>query len=101
MDQHGTTGFWNIAEETPDRIAIIDPLGERISFGDLYSRVNQISHGLRALGLTRGDHISTTLPNCIDQFAPRTQARTRLRGDDPRIRHGRAETKPHPAALPR
>ena len=69
MEGLGTTGFWKIAEETPDLLAIADPDYNEITFGELYDLINQISHGLRALGLERGDHIATTLPNCIEQIA--------------------------------
>ncbi len=64
-----TLGFYAIAEDTPDRLAIADPDYNEISYGELYQRVNQISHGLRAMGLERGDHIATTLPNTIEQVA--------------------------------
>ena len=69
MEGLGTTGFWKIAEENRDRLAIADPDYNEISFGELYDLVNQISHGLRSMGLSAGDHISTTLPNCIEQVA--------------------------------
>ena len=64
-----TLGFYAIAEETPDRLAITDPDYNEISYGDLYALVNRISHGLAAAGLRKGDHISTTLPNTIEQVA--------------------------------
>jgi long-chain acyl-CoA synthetase len=69
MEGLGTTGFWKIAEENRGHLAIADPDYNEISFGELYDLVNQITHGLKALGLKRGDHISTTLPNCIEQVA--------------------------------
>jgi long-chain acyl-CoA synthetase len=69
MEGLGTTGFWKIAEENRDRLAIADPDYREISFGELYDLVNQITYGLRSMGLEPGDHISTTLPNCIEQVA--------------------------------
>ena len=45
-----SVGFWSIAQETPERIAVISAQGEKQTFGELFTRVNQISHGLRALG---------------------------------------------------
>ena len=69
MEGLGTTGFWKIAEENRDRLAIADPDYNEISYGDLYKLVNQISHGLAAAGLEKGDHIATTLPNSIEQVA--------------------------------
>ncbi|MCH2173899.1 acyl-CoA synthetase [Myxococcota bacterium] len=68
-DEMPTLGFWKIAEEEPDRLAIADPDHNEISYGDLYTLVNQISHGLTALGLEEGDHVATTLPNGIEQVA--------------------------------
>ena len=62
-------GFWKIAEAERDRLAMADPDHNEITYGELYDRVNQITHGLRALGLVKGDHIATTLPNCIEQVA--------------------------------
>lgn len=64
-----TTGFWAIAEESPERLAIADPDYREVSYGELYELTNRISKGLAALGLERGDHIATTLPNCIEQVA--------------------------------
>ena len=64
-----TLGFYAIAEDTPDRLAIADPDYNELSYGELYALVNRISNGLRAAGLERGDHIATTLPNTIEQVA--------------------------------
>ncbi len=64
-----TTGFWKIAEQDRERLAISDPSHREISFGELYDLCNRISRGLRAQGLERGDHIATTLPNTIEQLA--------------------------------
>ncbi len=68
-DASPTTGFWAIAQEEPDRLAIADPDYKEITFGELFELVNRISHGFRALGLERGDHVATTLPNSIEQVA--------------------------------
>ena len=64
-----TLGFWKIAEEDRERLAIAAPDYTQITYGELYDRVNQISHGLAALGLKKGDHIATALPNGIEQLA--------------------------------
>lgn len=58
-----SVGFWSIARETPDRTAIISAHGEKKSFGELYERVNQISHGLRALGLKKGGAVAMVMSN--------------------------------------
>ena len=69
MSEAPTTGFWAIAQEEPDRMAVAAPDHTQVSFGELFALVNQISHGFRALGLKRGDHLATTLPNGIEQVA--------------------------------
>ncbi len=56
-------GFWRIAEQDRERLAIVDPLGHEIRYGELYDQVNQISNAFRARGLVQGDHISIVLPN--------------------------------------
>ena len=50
-------GFWGRAQQSPDWIAAIEPDGTEHRAGDLLARVNQITHGLRALGLRPGDGI--------------------------------------------
>jgi long-chain acyl-CoA synthetase len=58
-------GFWNLAQADPDWIAVVDPEGTGHRAGDILARTNQISHGLRALGLQVGDGITSLLPNSI------------------------------------
>ncbi|MCH7788859.1 MAG: acyl-CoA synthetase [Acidobacteria bacterium] len=62
-------GFWNIAEVDPDHLAVVDPDDTPISYSQLAGLTNRIVHGLRALGLQRGDQVTTVLPNCIEQIA--------------------------------
>ena len=56
-------GFWRLAQENPAWIAAIGPDGTEYRAADLLTRVNQITHGLRHLGLERGDGIAALLPN--------------------------------------
>jgi long-chain acyl-CoA synthetase len=56
-------GFWERARQDPDWVAVIDPDGTEHRAGDLLARANQITHGLRALGLQPGDGIASVLPN--------------------------------------
>lgn len=56
-------GFYQLAQQQPDRTAIIHSNGVRISAGELAGRVNRISHSLRALGLQRGDRVAGILHN--------------------------------------
>ncbi len=62
-------GFWKISAADPDRLAVVDPDYREVSYGELAAASNQIAHGLRALGLERGDQVTTVLPNGIEQVA--------------------------------
>jgi long-chain acyl-CoA synthetase len=58
-----TVGFWKLAEEDPGRLALVDPSGAEVTYGELYAASNRLVHGLRALGLTAGDGVAAVLPN--------------------------------------
>jgi long-chain acyl-CoA synthetase len=58
-------GFFRQAAAAPDRIAVVDPEGAELPAGALAARANQVSHGLRALGLQKGDTVAVVLPNGI------------------------------------
>jgi long-chain acyl-CoA synthetase len=58
--------FWSLAQQHPDRVAVIDADQQTYRAGELLARVNQLSHGLQALGLQRGDSIAAMLPNSVD-----------------------------------
>jgi long-chain acyl-CoA synthetase len=58
-----TLGFWAYAAENRDKLCLVDPDGAEHTFGEVLDRVNQYSHGLRALGVKAGDGIATILPN--------------------------------------
>src|SRR5207248_5047081 len=47
----------------PDKVAIIDADEQHVTQADFLAGVNQLSHGLRGLGLQRGDSIAAMLPN--------------------------------------
>jgi long-chain acyl-CoA synthetase len=56
-------GFWQLAQREPDRLALVDPNGKRLSAGELLAASNRLVHGLRALGLKPGDTVVTVLAN--------------------------------------
>jgi long-chain acyl-CoA synthetase len=56
-------GFWNIAEQHPDRLALILPDGSSRTFGELHAAANRLAHGFRALGLKTGDCVAALLSN--------------------------------------
>ncbi|MGH9048564.1 MAG: acyl-CoA synthetase [Acidimicrobiia bacterium] len=61
-------GFWSIAQEDPDHLAVVDPDEREISAGELLASCNQLVHGLRDLGLQQGDAIAMVLPNGVEVF---------------------------------
>ena len=70
-------GFWRLAGQDPDRLAVVDPDGRELSAGELLAASNRLVHGLRALGLRRGDVLATVLPNgaeMLELFLAATQA---------------------------
>ncbi|HEY3703002.1 MAG TPA: AMP-binding protein, partial [Acidimicrobiales bacterium] len=61
-------GFWSIATEDPDHLAVVGPEGAEIPAGELLGAANQLVHGLRQLGLEVGDSIAMVLPNSVEVF---------------------------------
>jgi len=64
-----TVGFWTLAEEDPHRIAVLDPSGQEVTYGELFAECNRLVHGLRALGLQAGDGVAAVLPNSVEMLA--------------------------------
>ncbi len=70
-------GFWRNAAADPARLALVEPDGRAITAGELLAETNRLTHGLRALGLERGDVVATVLPNgapMIELYLAATQA---------------------------
>ncbi|MEE8581644.1 MAG: acyl-CoA synthetase [Myxococcota bacterium] len=61
-------GFWNLAQQEPGRLALVAPDGREWSRADLLSASNRLTHGLRALGLEKGDCIAAVLPNSAEML---------------------------------
>lgn len=61
-------GFWAMAADQPDHIAVVEPDGTEITAGEMLARCNRLVHGLRTLGLETGDAVATVLPNCADFY---------------------------------
>src|SRR5438128_2962772 len=55
--------FWSRADKHPQHVAVVDTDARHITAGELLANVNQLSHGLRSLGLRRGDSLAAMLPN--------------------------------------
>ncbi|MGP0030259.1 MAG: acyl-CoA synthetase [Acidimicrobiales bacterium] len=62
----GDLGFWALAQEDPDYLALITPDGAEIRAGELLGHANQLVHALRAQGMRKGDVVATVLPNCAE-----------------------------------
>jgi long-chain acyl-CoA synthetase len=59
-------GFWSIAADDPDHLAVVDPDGREVAARDLLESCNQLVHGLRGLGLQPGDVVAMVLPNSTE-----------------------------------
>jgi len=55
--------FWGFSAKHPDNVAIVEVDESTVTQRDFLAGVNQLSHGLRALGLQHGDSIAAMLPN--------------------------------------
>ena len=56
-------GFWKLAQEDPAHLAVVDPEGSETTAGELLASCNRVVHGLRALGLKKGDCVAMMLHN--------------------------------------
>src|ERR1700691_6333541 len=64
----GDLGFWALAQEDPDYLALVTPEGDEVSAGELLGRATQVVHALRAQGLGVGDVVATLLRNCAEML---------------------------------
>jgi long-chain acyl-CoA synthetase len=64
----GDLGFWALAQEDPDYLALLTPEDEEVRAGELLGHANQVVHALRARGFTVGDVVATLLPNCAEMI---------------------------------
>lgn len=55
--------FYHYAETDPDRVAVIDPGGEIISYGEMLSDCNRIGNFLASRDVKSGDTVAALLPN--------------------------------------
>lgn len=56
-------GFWKLAPNRRDIVGITDSAGASLSFGEMFDRVNQISHLFTSFGLKMGDTIAVIARN--------------------------------------
>jgi long-chain acyl-CoA synthetase len=62
------SNFWDRAAQHPQQVAVVENDERRITAGELLASVNQLTHGLRAMGLGRGDVIAAVLPNSLQAY---------------------------------
>jgi long-chain acyl-CoA synthetase len=53
-------------ERDPSATAVVEVGGERLSYGELWTRAARVAGGLRAAGLRRGDRAAILLPNGVE-----------------------------------
>ena len=59
-------GFWNYAQKDGTALGLAAPDGREWRREELLSDCNRIVHGLRSLGLERGDCVAAVLPNGVE-----------------------------------
>ncbi|MFC7343374.1 acyl-CoA synthetase [Saccharopolyspora griseoalba] len=62
-------GLWKIAEQQPERTAVITPEGRAVAYGELAATADRYGRGLQAMGLRPGDAVVLMLPNGADLVA--------------------------------
>lgn len=76
MREYASEGHWGhrtvgdyLDENTkrfPNKIAIVDPKGRRVTYKELGKMVNRIALGFLKMGIKKGDIISVQLPNWVE-----------------------------------
>ena len=61
-------GFWNFAQREPDALALVAPFETELTRGELLAACNRMVHGLRELGLERGDVLAIDSVTCAEYF---------------------------------
>ena len=56
-----TLGFWHFAAKDPSLVGLVTPEGEEVSRGELLAASNRMSHGLREMGLQKGDCVAMVI----------------------------------------
>jgi len=59
-------GFWWIADDHPDRLAVAASPDGELTYAELAGRAHQVVHLFRARGLAAGDVVAAMLPNGVD-----------------------------------
>ncbi len=62
-------GLWNIAKTQSSRVALVEPDGRELTYGELAAEADRLGRGFRELGLRAGDSVACLLPNGADLVA--------------------------------
>jgi long-chain acyl-CoA synthetase len=62
-------GLWNIADQQPNRTAVVSPDGGSVTYAELAAAADRYGRGLQSMGLEPGDSIVLMLPNGADLLA--------------------------------
>lgn len=62
-EQTVQAGFWNAAAADPSRVAVINPDGSSITYGELEKLVNRLSNGMLAAGIGRESVVAVAAHN--------------------------------------
>jgi long-chain acyl-CoA synthetase len=62
-------GLWTIAKDSPDALAVVNPDGTEIGYGQFVANADRYARGLQALGLRTGSCVGMMLPNSADALA--------------------------------
>lgn len=62
----GNLGFWRLAENDRDYLALVGPDGTECTSGQLLDRANQFARGYQSLGLKPGDTVAVLMANSVE-----------------------------------
>ena len=62
------SGLWVIAGQEPERLAIIVPDGETVTYAGLAAATHRLANALRALGVGDGDVVASLQHNSVQHF---------------------------------
>jgi acyl-CoA synthetase (AMP-forming)/AMP-acid ligase II len=66
LPQNLVTMLRRVSDEHPDRTAVVELGGERVSYAELWQRASRVAGGLRAAGVGPGDRVANRKGNGLD-----------------------------------
>jgi len=68
MEQERVFGLWRIADQQPDRPAVVDPDHNTRTAAEMVAACHQVTHGLREHGLTKDDVVAVLVHNGFEYW---------------------------------